>query len=142
MIYCMVNFPHRNTNCFITFLHGYPQHHKQKEIWETLLNIKNVICGPWASIGDFNEIFAKYETKFTQLSHFASDLISIEKRKAFRFQEGLSLFFKDKLSFHKLETYSEVVESTLLVERSAKEFQRYTEQHKRGRSDYPQGVQT
>ena len=48
----------------------------------------------------------------------------------------------DKVSLHKLETYSEVVESALIDERSAKELQRYMEQHKRGRSDYPQDVQT
>ena len=34
------------------------------------------------------------------------------------------------------------MESALITERSAKELQRYREQHKRGRSDYPQGVQT
>ena len=84
----------------------------------------------------------KYETKFTQLSRFASDLISTEERKAFRFQDDLSPFFKDKLFLHKLETYLEVVESTLIAERSAKELQKYREQHKRGRPNYPQSVQT
>ena len=81
-------------------------------------------------------IVVEYETKFTQLSHFSSDLISTEEHKDFRFQDGLSPFFKDRLSLHKLETYSEVVESALLVERSAKKLQKYREQHKRGRSDY------
>ena len=51
-------------------------------------------------------IAAEYETKFTQLSRFAFDLISTEERKAFHFQDGLSPFLKDKLPFHKLETYS------------------------------------
>ena len=87
-------------------------------------------------------IVAEYETKFTQLSRFSFDLISTEERKALHFQDGLSPFLKDKLSFHKLETYSEVVESALITERSAKELQKYREQHKRGRHDYPQGVQT
>ena len=85
---------------------------------------------------------AEYETKFIQLSRFSSDLISIEEHKAFHFQDGLSPFLKDKLSLHKLETYSEVVASVLLVERSAKELQKYKDQHKRGRPDYPQVVQT
>ena len=49
---------------------------------------------------------AEYETKFTQLSHFSSELISFEERKAFRFQEGPGPFFKDKLSLHRFETYS------------------------------------
>ena len=89
-----------------------------------------------------NMIVAKYEIKFTQLSRFSSYLISTEERKAFRFQDDLSPFFKDELSLHKLETYSVVVESALLTERSAKELQKYREQHKRGRLDYPQGFQT
>ena len=76
------------------------------------------------------------------MSRFAFDLISTEERKAFRFQDGLSPFLKDKLSLHNLETYSEVVESALLAERSAKEVQKYREQPRRGRPDYPQGVQT
>ena len=58
---------------------------------------------------------AKYKTKFTQLSRFASNLISTKERKAFYFQEGLSPFSKDKLSLHKLEAYSEVVESALIA---------------------------
>ena len=58
---------------------------------------------------------AEYETKFTPLSHFSFDLISTEERKAFHFQEGLSPFLKDKLCLHKLETYSEVVESAFLT---------------------------
>ena len=61
MIHCMVYFPHLNTNCFITFLYGYPQHHKQKEIGKTLLNIKNSISGPCVVIGDFNEILHPHE---------------------------------------------------------------------------------
>ena len=47
---------------------------------------------------------AEYENKFTQLSHFASELISFEECKAFRFQEDLSQFLKDKLSLHRFRT--------------------------------------
>ena len=49
---------------------------------------------------------AEYETKFTQLSCFTFNLISTEEHKAFRFRDSLSPFLKDKLSLHKLETYS------------------------------------
>ena len=35
-----------------------------------------------------------------------------------------------------------MVESALIIEMSAKELQKYGEQHKRGRHDYPQGVPT
>ena len=56
MMHCVVYLPHLIINCFITFLYGHPQHHKQKEIWETLLNIKNFVTGLWAIVGDFNEM--------------------------------------------------------------------------------------
>lgn len=39
-----------NLNC------GYPRHHKQKKIWNVLVNIKDSINDPWAILGDFNEI--------------------------------------------------------------------------------------
>ena len=67
-----------------------------------------------------NMTVTEYETKFTKLSRFSFDLISTKEFKAFHFQDSLSPFFKDKLSLHKLETYSKVVESALLVERRAK----------------------
>ena len=62
MFHCMVYFSNLNINCFFfTFLYGYPQHFKQKEIWDMLLNIKNSIIGPSAIVGDFNEILHAHE---------------------------------------------------------------------------------
>ena len=61
MFHCMVYFPNLNVNCFITFLYGYAQHFKQKEIWNNLLNIKNSIIKPWAIVGDFNEILYMHD---------------------------------------------------------------------------------
>ena len=61
MIHCMSYVPDHNTRCFFTFLYGYPQHHKQKKIWDTLLHIKESISGPWAIIGDFNDILYPHE---------------------------------------------------------------------------------
>ena len=75
---------------------------------------------------------AEYGTKFTKLSRFAFELISSEESKAFHFQEDLSLFLKDKLFLHKFETYSEVVESYLLAERSARELQKYSDMTRPG----------
>ena len=66
-------------------------------------------------------LVVKYQDKFTQLSYFAPNLIPIEWCKAFRFQDGLNPFMKDKLFLHKLETYLEVV--TLLAKRNNKELQ-------------------
>ena len=73
-------------------------------------------------------IVAGYETKFTQLSRFAADLISTEESRAFRFKERLSQFLKDKLFLYKLETNSKVVESALVAKRSDEELQKNKEQ--------------
>ena len=77
MIHCVVYLHHLNINCFITFLFGYPQHHIQKEIWETLLNIKNSVIGPWTVVDDFNEILNPHEniggtiTNSSRMQNFA-----------------------------------------------------------------------
>ena len=64
----------------------------------------------------------EYEAIFTQLSCFAPNLIANEEHKEFHFQDSLNPFFKDRLSFLKLETYLEMVDNTFIVERSSKEF--------------------
>ena len=46
---------------FFTFLYDYPQHHKQKNVWDILLHIKDSISGPWAIVGDLNEILHPHE---------------------------------------------------------------------------------
>ena len=53
--------PDHNTRCFFTFMYGYPQHHKQKKIWDILLHIEDSICGPWAIIRNFNELLYPHE---------------------------------------------------------------------------------
>lgn len=60
MFHCMAYFSNLNINYFFTFLQGYPQHFKQKEIQDILLNIKNYII-PWVIVGDFNEILCPYK---------------------------------------------------------------------------------
>ena len=61
MMHCVVYLAHLNINCSISFLYGYPQHHKQKEIWKTLLNIKNYVIWSSAVVGDFNEYYTPHE---------------------------------------------------------------------------------
>ena len=60
MIHCMGYVLDHNIRCCFTFLYDYPQHHKQKNIWDILLHIKDS-SGPWAIIGDFNEILYAQE---------------------------------------------------------------------------------
>ena len=56
MINCITYFSNLNINYYITFLYSYPRHHKQNEIWKTLLNFKISTTRSWGIIGDFNEI--------------------------------------------------------------------------------------
>ena len=60
MIHCMGYVLDYNIRYCFTFLYGYPQHHKQKKIWDISLHIKDS-SGPWAIIGDFNEILHAQE---------------------------------------------------------------------------------
>ena len=39
MFHYVVQVPKQNINSFITFLYGYPQHFKQKKIWDILYSI-------------------------------------------------------------------------------------------------------
>ena len=81
-------------------------------------------------------MMAQYEAKFTELSRFAPQLITIEEENALKFQDGLKPYLKNKISILKLSVYSEVVNRALTVEKDNKELQQYREQQKkRSRSD-------
>ena len=60
---------------------------------------------------------AQYEAKFTELSHFAPQLIATEEEKSLKFQNGLKSYLKNKISILKLGVYSEVVDRALIVEK-------------------------
>ena len=49
---------------------------------------------------------AQYEVKFTELSHFAPQLIVTEEEKALKFQDELKPYLKNKISIMKLRVYS------------------------------------
>lgn len=40
LFHCMVYIPNQNINCSITFVYGFPQHFKEKKVWDSLINIK------------------------------------------------------------------------------------------------------
>ena len=46
MFHCMAYFSHLNINCFITFLYGYLQHHKQKRVMGNFIRYQKLFC--WA----------------------------------------------------------------------------------------------
>ena len=85
---------------------------------------------------------AQYEAKFTELSHFALQLISTEEEKALKFQDGLKPYLKNKISILKLGVYLEVVDRALIAEKDNEKLHQYREQQrKRNRSDGAHGNQ-
>ena len=86
---------------------------------------------------------ARYEAKFTELSCFAPQLIATEEEKAFKFQDGLKPYLKNKISILKLGVYLEVMDRALIVEKDNEALHQYREQkRKRNRSDGAQGNQS
>ena len=86
---------------------------------------------------------AQYEAKFTELSRFAPQLIATEEEKAFKFQDGLKPYLKNKISILKLGVYLEVVDKALIAGKDNEELHQYREQQrKRNRSDDAQGNQS
>ena len=84
----------------------------------------------------------QYEAKFTELSCFAPLLIAIEEEKAFKFQDLLKPYLKNKISILKLGVYLEVVDRALIAEKDNEELHQYREQQrKRNRSDGAHGNQ-
>ena len=70
---------------------------------------------------------AQYEAKFIVLLGFAPQLIAIEEKKTLKFQDGLKLYLKNKISILKLGVYLEVVDKALIAEKDIKELQQYRE---------------
>ena len=70
----MVYVSNLNINCFITFLYGYPQCFKQKEIWDNLLNIKNSIMYPRDKIGRTNG----HSSRMRNFAEFINDCELVE----------------------------------------------------------------
>ena len=48
---------------------------------------------------------AQYEAKFTELSHFAPQLIATKETKTVKFQDELKPYLKNKISILKLSVY-------------------------------------
>ena len=85
---------------------------------------------------------AQYEVKFTELSHFAPQLIVTEEEKALKFQDGLKPYLKNKISILKLSVYSKVVDRALIAKKDNEELHQYREQQrKRNRNDGAHGNQ-
>ena len=85
---------------------------------------------------------AQYEAKFTELLRFSPQLIATEEEKALKFQDGLKLYLKYKISILKLGVYLEVVDRALILDKDNEELHQYRkQQRKRNRSDGAHGNQ-
>ncbi|KAL6179087.1 hypothetical protein ACLB2K_050603 [Fragaria x ananassa] len=61
---------------------------------------------------------ADYQSKFEELMRFSPGIILNEAAKAKKFEDGLDLQIKEKVSILKLQTYLKVVDRALIVEQS------------------------
>ncbi|CAD5168201.1 unnamed protein product, partial [Musa acuminata subsp. malaccensis] len=70
-----------------------------------------------------NLTVAKYDSKFTELSRFATHITDDEIRKAKKFERGLRPAIRSRISALKLQVYADVVERALIIERDLEEIQ-------------------
>ncbi|XP_059650729.1 uncharacterized protein LOC132296554 [Cornus florida] len=58
----------------------------------------------------------EYETHFASFSRYALEMVAIEELRARKFQDGLHLDIRPRISVLELRTYEEVVQKAMLVE--------------------------
>ncbi|XP_059668961.1 uncharacterized protein LOC132314063 [Cornus florida] len=58
----------------------------------------------------------EYETHFTSFPRYAPDILATDELRARKFQDGLHLDFRPRISVLDLRTYGEVVQKAMLVE--------------------------
>ncbi|XP_074367382.1 uncharacterized protein LOC141707862 [Apium graveolens] len=63
-----------------------------------------------------NMSVAEYEAKFTELSRFVPQLVSIEEKKAERFQQGLKQWIQNKLAILEITDYATLVQKATIAE--------------------------
>ena len=64
----------------------------------------------------------EYEEQFTALSRFAPKLVSVEDTNCRRFEQGLDLSIRSRVSAFELTRYAKLVNKAKIVERDVKEF--------------------
>ncbi|XP_034674472.1 uncharacterized protein LOC117905697 [Vitis riparia] len=119
---------------------------KEADHWwhmtKRLLEDQRPIVGEFVRLEQGNLTVAQYKAKFTELSHFAPQLITTEDEKTLKFQDGLKPYLKNKISIMKLSVYSKVVDRALIAEKDNEELHQYREQQrKRNRNDGAHGNQ-
>ena len=59
----------------------------------------------------------QYARKFIELSRFAPDFAATERLKMTRFEEGLAFYIRNQLAGQPIQTYQELYERAVEVER-------------------------
>ena len=77
---------------------------------------------------------AEYEVKFTQLSHYAPVMVSTERDKCRKFEDGLHYDIRSRLTLSDTRTYQDLRAAATRVERLLKENERYQAVRKSKRS--------
>ena len=65
----------------------------------------------------FHKSVTKYKTELRELAEFVLELANFEEYLCSKFQEGLSLEIREKMSITKSQTYKEVVQLALRAEK-------------------------
>ena len=74
---------------------------------------------------------AKYEVKFTELSHYASVMVATERDRCRRFEEGLKYDIRSKVTPGDLRSYINLRAVAIRAERLIKERPTFSERSKR-----------
>ena len=64
----------------------------------------------------------EYEEQFTTMSKFAPELVCPEDVKCRRFEQGLDLSIRSRVSAFEITRYAELVNNAKIAERGVKEF--------------------
>ncbi|GFY88898.1 hypothetical protein Acr_06g0008380 [Actinidia rufa] len=78
-----------------------------------------------------NMIVVVYNAKFIELSRYTPHIVSMESRKARRFEAGLRWNIKNKVEILRLPTHQEILHAALIIEESLNEMSQFRENQKK-----------
>ncbi|XP_043717792.1 uncharacterized protein LOC122665706 [Telopea speciosissima] len=99
-----------------------------------LTHVRNSLAGEFMDLKQGNMIVAQYESKFSQLGHYAPHMVATEELKADKFVRGLRTFLKNKVSLFELKTFAVVVGKAYAMEKGDNELQSVRAQQNKNRS--------
>ena len=82
---------------------------------------------------------AEYEVRFTQLSHYASVLVAIERDKCRRCKDGLNYEIKSMLTLSDTRSYQDLRAAAIRAERLTKEREKFLSTKNNKRAAESQG---